>query len=73
MKKCSIVNDGPDAEKFIGKLDNGQYYVDDEFFENDHCVKSAEIRSFFWSVYSCSWILSTHWMKRKKTICDGIP
>ena len=50
MKKCSIVNDGPDAEKFIGKLDNGQYYVDDEFFENDHCVKSAEIRSFFWPV-----------------------
>ena len=32
MKKWSIVNDGPDAERFIGKLDNGQYYVDDDFF-----------------------------------------
>ena len=71
MKKCSIVNDGPDAEKFIGKLDNGQYYVDDEFFENDHCVKSAGV--FSGPYNPSSRILFTYWMKKKKTICDGIP
>ena len=32
-------------------LDNGEYYIHNKHVR--HCVKSAQIRSYFWSVFSC--------------------
>ena len=35
-------------------LDNDEYYIHNKHVR--HCVKSVQMQSYFWSVFSCIWI-----------------